>query len=520
MRNLFTKEIFGHPIVLGALGVVVLIAAGSGIYYFVDTRAPSTTWQSPVVGDIEATVTGTGTVEPAQNPDLAFNSGGRVAAVNVSVGQSVSQGQVLATLDTAALSAARAGAEANLAGAQAKLDEMQAGPRQTDVSAAQTAVLQAQTSLANLYATVPAAVEDAYGKSAGDVHGDTDTLFSNPSSSNPTLSFQSSNNQAVQNVESARFALGGELGTWQGEAATLGQDSSPSDLESALTTSINHLSAVRDYSNALLQVLASAVPSGTFTAANITSAQINVAALRDAASGQITGLQSTQQELSTDKLAIQSAQDALNKLLAGSTPQDIAAQQATVEAAQAVVESADAALGNAIVVAPFSGSVSSVAIKQGQIIPAGTTAVSLTPHSALQVDIYATELDIASLKVGQAADVTLDAYGDSRHFPATVASLDTSPTPGQGYKVTLQFTQNDPAIAAGMTANASILAAQKSGVLLIPRSALLQSGDQTFVLVPGSSGPVERQIHIGLLSTSTVEVTQGLSQSDQVLENK
>jgi multidrug efflux pump subunit AcrA (membrane-fusion protein) len=145
-----------------------------------------------------------------------------------------------------------------------------------------------------------------------------------------------------------------------------------------------------------------------------------------------------------------------------------------------------------------------------------TVAVSLTPEGALQVEVYVSEIGEAVLNTGQEAQVTLDAYGTGRIFPANVVSVDRSPSTSadgseSGYKATLQFTQNDPAVAVGMGANVTIIAAQKNNVVVIPLSAVIQNNNENFVLVPSTQGAVEQPVGLGVESTSTVEITSGLT---------
>ena len=521
IKKFFDKEVLGHPLVLAAIGAVVVIALASGVYYISATRTPATSWGTASVGSIEQVVVGTGTVAPAQNPDLAFQSGGRVAAVNVAVGQNVGVGEVLASLDTASLNAALSQAKAALASQKAKLDAMQAGALQTDVDAKKTAVAQAQQVLTNLYSSVPAAIENAYQATYSGLHTNTDTLFSNPDSQNPTLLFQTTDSQASTNVTSGRTVLKNALVAWQPEAATLaapGAAPSPADLDTALGYSLEQLKIAQTFDGYLLEALGASIPSNNFTQSQLGAARVAAGTLSGSINNLITSLQQTQQQIASAKIGVQSATDSLNQTLAGSTSQDIEAAQAAVAGAEAGVESAQALLGNAIVVAPFSGTVSSVAVKSGQVVAPNTTAVSLTPHSALQVEVYVSEVDAAVLKSGQAAEVTLDAYGTGRLFPATVVSVDRSPSGSGntvGYKVTLQFAENDSAIALGMGANVSIVAAQKNNVVIVPISAVIQNGNQDFVLVKTTAGTVQRPVTIGLVSSDgTTEVVSGINVGD------
>ena len=518
--SFLSREVLAHPLSLISFGVVGLVAVGGVAYYLVSTRSPIETWVSPTVSTIQEVVIVTGTVEPAQNPDLAFQNGGKVASVNVSVGQKVGQGQLLASLNLSTLQAQRAQAAANLAAAQAQLAALQVGPRAVDVTVKQTAIDQANTALSNLYSSIPANLSQAYDKSFSGVSASTDSLFGQPNSTNPTLAFSTTNSQTAVNASNERAIVNTELATWQLETNTLTSANTPSDIEIELTRSLAHLATLRSYCDTVLQALGSATPSSAVTQSSLSAAQASVAGLRDSVNGQILSLQNMQQQLKSAKLAVRLATDALNQTNAGATPEAIAAQQAQVDAARANVANVDAQIANSTIVAPFSGTVTSVALKSGQIVSPNTVGVSLTPESALQVVVFVSEIDMAKLAVGNSADVTLDAYGASRTFPAHVVTIDHALSTNNGapaYKVTLQFVNNDPAIATGMTANASILAANKSGVLVLPRSAVIENGATTFVLVPSGSGTVQKQITLGISSTSTVEVISGLTASDRVL---
>ena len=520
LASLFSKDVLRHPLVLLSILAVALIALGSGVYYAVSTSLPSSQWSSAVVGSITQEVTGTGSVEPAQNPNLAFQNGGKVASVNVTVGAHVSQGQVLATLDQGTLAAQRAEAQANLEAQEAKLSQLQAGPRGVDVQAKQTAIDQANATLQNLYASIPANLAQAYDKSFSGVSVNTDSLFSQPNSISPSLDFQTTNNQTAVDAANERLQVNTDLARWKSESDALSSASSPTQIDAAITSSLAHLALLRTYNDTVLQALAQAVASSNLTSAQIAADQTAVSSFRDTINTQILALQTLQQQVRTDTLAVQSAQDALAQLNAGSTPQDIQAQQAQVAAANANIASINAQMENGIIIAPFSGTVTSVPVKSGQIVPANTVAVSLAPESALQVVVYLSELDVAALHVGDQAQVTLDAYGSLRVFPASIVSIDRSPTM-QGntpaYKTTLQFSSDDPAISSGMTANVTISAAHKDGALIIPKSAVIMSGSNAFVLISGSNGPVEKPVTLGLESSTTVEVTSGLSQGDKLL---
>ena len=96
-------------------------------------------------GSMNETVSAEGTVAAAQTDDLSFSSSGTVTAVNVTAGDTVTAGQVLATIDSSELAAAVTSAESAVADAEAKL----ADDQDADASDEQIAADIAQIATAN-----------------------------------------------------------------------------------------------------------------------------------------------------------------------------------------------------------------------------------------------------------------------------------------------------------------------------------------------------------------------------------
>lgn len=85
--------------------LIVALALIAGGYYYFKSRQPEVEYTTAAVqkGDLAQTVSITGTVNPKDQVDLAFMTGGRLESVGADVGDRVSKGQVLAKLDTSDL---------------------------------------------------------------------------------------------------------------------------------------------------------------------------------------------------------------------------------------------------------------------------------------------------------------------------------------------------------------------------------------------------------------------------------
>jgi RND family efflux transporter MFP subunit len=95
-----------------------------------------------VRGDLAVIVSGSGNITVSQDASLAFGTGGKVEVVYVEAGDKVSQGEVLAKLDTGALELYLAQAELGLATAEYNLDKTQQIYAKPDLTAARAAVTQ------------------------------------------------------------------------------------------------------------------------------------------------------------------------------------------------------------------------------------------------------------------------------------------------------------------------------------------------------------------------------------------
>jgi macrolide-specific efflux system membrane fusion protein len=142
-----------QPIVFVPVLIVVAIV---GVWWFAfrpdgdNTASAASTKQLVAVtsGPMSVTVSAEGTVAAAQTDDLSFSSAGTVTAVNVKAGDTVKAGQVVATIDSAALQSAVTSAQADLASAQAKLsDDESSGASSEQIAADQSSVTSANDSL-------------------------------------------------------------------------------------------------------------------------------------------------------------------------------------------------------------------------------------------------------------------------------------------------------------------------------------------------------------------------------------
>jgi len=122
--------------------------------------------------------------------------------------------------------------------------------------------------------------------------------------------------------------------------------------------------------------------------------------------------------------------------------QDVQAAREALKQAQATVEYNRAQLKKTIIKSPISGTVLQLASQQGETLAAGLSAPTLiivADLNRLQVDAFVDETDIGKVRVGQEAEITVDAFG-KRAFKGHVTKVASGSTIQQGvitYDVTI-----------------------------------------------------------------------------------
>jgi HlyD family secretion protein len=157
---------------------------------------------------------------------------------------------------------------------------------------------------------------------------------------------------------------------------------------------------------------------------------------------------------------------------------DDASAQASVNDARAALSTDQINLSKASIRAPADGIVLTRTVDPGNAVAASLQAVTLftvaEDLSRLRLWVYVDEADVGAVKVGQEATFTVSAYL-SRKFPARITRVGFGSTITDNvvtYLTYLDVDNADHSLRPGMTATATITATQRTGVLLVPNTAL------------------------------------------------
>jgi membrane fusion protein (multidrug efflux system) len=127
------------------------------------------------------------------------------------------------------------------------------------------------------------------------------------------------------------------------------------------------------------------------------------------------------------------------------------------------------------------------------------------------------ERELSKLSVGQPAELTFDAV-PGRTFVGQIALISPSIDPATAtFGVRIRVTDTGGLLRPGMFARVAIVYERKPDALQIPRTALLDTDGQPKVFVVKGGKAAERAVKLGLSNGAWIEVTEGLTDGEQVV---
>lgn len=505
-------------------------------------------------GEVIQVVSATGTVTPAKQIDLQFESAGKIRKIEVKVGDEVKTGQTLARLDAAELIIQLQSAEAALDIAKAKLAQTLAGNRPEDVRIYEVALANAQVDsenekkelrdaeeeaekdISHAYEDVLDALNDAYLKADDGLQKQLDDLFTDDNSDNPQLSYASADSQAEKDTEWQRVLAGDEASQFYAEISRV-DASDRDDLDGVLTKGKQHLEIIRDFLSRAMDSLNAAALNANLTSLQLTAYKASVNAARTNVNTAIANLTNQEQtivaarinnqtNLNKAKTAADKAEAALKDAEVQLALKKADPLQADIDLAQAQVKQGRAdmlgvqeKINKATLSAPTDGIITAVEKEEGELAAVGSVLVSIINSNPFQVETNVSETEIAKVNLGNAAEMTLDALPDEK-FSGKVIKINPAETVVSGviyYKITLVFDAKDDRIKSGMTVNLDIQTEKKEDVLFLPYYVVKSRNGEKYVFVLEKGLIKEKTVKTGLEGEVNVEIIEGLREGEQVV---
>lgn len=175
---------------------------------------------------------------------------------------------------------------------------------------------------------------------------------------------------------------------------------------------------------------------------------------------------------------------------------------------------------DAVILSPINGIVTQQAdLSPGQIVSSSDLVAQITNFAEILFSADVDEADITKVKLGQKAEVTLNAYGNKVFTSRVKEILPQVKTTANGATtvvVKINLVNSEIRPIYGLNGQASIIISESPNALVIPQEALV--GDNE-VFVKIDKRVIKKQVSLGIRSDTGVEVISGLAENEEVVKN-
>ena len=479
--------------VLGALCAGAIVAAVLLVGPASSSQATVTRTATVAQGVVQSTVSGSGNLQALSQLNLGFKTGGTVTHIDVTQGQQVTQGQLLATLDPQSAEVTLEQAKASLQSAEANLakEEETDGEGSTGSGAASGGTASAASVRATTVsqtATAASASTSAYPGSPTSTATTTTPTSTSPAATTPTATTPATTAPGSKSPSKSTTTPAASE-----ERSTTTQSTKAKRTAGETEASEEKAKEKEKISTATREAnLASARAAVRSDALSVHSDEqaVQDTNLYAPESGTIVSLSGQVGEVVTGSGTTRASSAASSSGGSGSSGAGAGATGRSATGASSTSSSSSSA----------SSSISAFAV--------------LSDLSSMQLVVPLSESEIGNVKVGQIATVTVEAL-EGRKLAAhvsEVALLSTSSSGAVSYDVTFQLDQLTAGLKLGMSATAEVVVKQAEGIN-VPTSAITADT----VTVERAGKQVRQRVVTGLAGNSSTIVLSGLKAGETVV---
>jgi RND family efflux transporter MFP subunit len=209
-----------------------------------------------------------------------------------------------------------------------------------------------------------------------------------------------------------------------------------------------------------------------------------------------------------------------NKSQVRAKEQEVASAYAALEQMKAALTLAEIGLSRKVIMAPFSGLITEVSVKQGEFITPGQPVARIVDTSKLYISATIDEADVRKVKVGQEVRVTLDAF-PNKTFQGVVSEISpvisAKKLETRTSKVKVRLNSEMEGLMPGLSADIEIIVGKGQNVLYVPTAAIMERENKKMVFTIEKGKAQRREVRTGLSNWDYTEILDGLKEGEQII---
>jgi len=427
---------------------------------------------------------------------------GELEAVNVSVGEQVEQGEVLARIDAEMYRYELRQAEAQLDAAEAEFARLESGATDEELAQVSAQVKEARISVEGARNEVGFAEEVYDERTPDDMEVE----------------------QVENELEQARIQL--EMAEKEQRQAELAFEEADDNYqrmanlydEGAISEQqYNEIRTGREQAKTQLEMAEDGLRQANIAVDGAETFRDMTLDLYDfrVEEEQMVSQATTQYEAAM--AALEGAEAMLAEAERGPTDEDIRAARAQVEQARIGLDMARSVYDDVEITAPASGFVAQVEMDAGEMVAPGNPLFYIVNLDEIKATANVSSQYVGLLATGDSAEVTVNGL-PGEEFTGRISSV--APMAGEqgGFPVEVTLANPEYRIRAGMRGSIEFVTEEAADVVVIPRDGVFDVDDDEAAVFVIDNGTARRQrVRTGMESDNLVEITSGLAEGDQVV---
>lgn len=211
------------------------------------------------------------------------------------------------------------------------------------------------------------------------------------------------------------------------------------------------------------------------------------------------------------------AQGAISQQQMEAASSKVANLEGAVRASRGNVGYQEARLENTNVTTPHRGIVLNRSLQTGDYAKAGTAIVTVADTSVMLAKATVGEGQITQLKVGDAAQVLVEAVSNQPFAGKITKIVPAAAVPTRAFMIEVSVDNADGSLLAGLTAKVIVNAKPHPDALVVPEAALVLFEDQRTVFVLADDQVVQRKLKLGYVGGGYAEVLEGLNPGEMIV---
>lgn len=510
-----------HPFLVGS---TLLSLVAIGIYAYPSSQQeknPQYVVTTKVgISDISDDISFSGIVQPLIEVDVSAQTSGRVSSMNVSVGDEVRAGEVLAELDGSVEKATVRSLENNLSAITKtvlsinELYDERIKSAEESVSLVKQPTVTSTSSLNNTKAVslltstaiLTSQVADTLGELLSLRNGIRNykdvpyydslgsTRFSSRSQAEDSLMVYQKEQQAYQQFFTTSI---------------LNAQPSPETVTQGFVFSKKVLESAKIALNDSYTMLLYTRETDTLSLSQIDVHKTTLTTLGSSVESSLDRVRASESEITQTELALSTLKKEKDSKLT-----EARAQATQVEGQMAVSETA---VRNSIIQAPFDGVVTKKIVDSGSVTSFGSPVYHLVQDSVVKVVVGVPDDFADFVHRNDEGFVSVDGYDET--IPAVVTKIYPVRDP-RTHKVTIELEINNDKhlLKTGSIVSVLLPRTISKNSLLLPKSALISRYGLQYVFVAVDGKVTRKNVRVGIQTDSSVEILSGVSQGDVVVK--